>query len=66
MKTLLFGLLAITLCLFMNFIDKTYKKDKLPKVDLPEEYKLISKDNTKPTIMVAYYKGNTIIFGFKH
>lgn len=66
MKALLFTLLTITLCLFMSFVDKTNKKEKLPKIDLPEEYKSISKDSSKPTTMIAYYKGNTIILGFKH
>lgn len=66
MKALLFTLLTITLCLFMSFIDKTNKKEKLLEFDLPEEYKLISKDSSKPSIMIAYYKKNTIILGFKH
>ena len=37
-----------------------------PKIDLPEEYRLISHDANHPDTLTAYYKDGVLILGFKH
>jgi len=36
-----------------------------PKIDLPEEYKLISNQPSKPDTLTAYWKNDTLFIQFK-
>ncbi len=65
MKTKLKAALLTVLALSMLIVCGTITK-KEPRVDLPEEYPLISNDSLDQTLMVAYQKDGVIHLGFKH
>lgn len=59
----LYGLLLIVLGIFVLGIPN---KDKPLTIDLPEEYKLISKDKNKPDTLLGVISNDTLHITFKH
>lgn len=64
-KTIVISILLIgcgVALYFFGFMVNLMGKGKQPKVELPEEYKLITKD----TPIQGYYRNDSLIIEFKH
>jgi hypothetical protein len=59
------GLGFFVLALYYNFF-KLIPDKGFTYIEYPEEISQVSKDSTRPSIMVAYQKGNTLYLGFYH
>lgn len=60
-------MIKVVIFLFIGLVITLMMQPHLPKIDLPEEYQLISHDSTHPEQLVGYYdKDNVLHIGFKH
>lgn len=60
MKDFIF--ISVTIILIVLLSLSILHNIRSPKIDIPEEYKLITKD----TPIQGYYKNNTLVIEFKH
>lgn len=61
----LLNIIAVIAILIIFALIVTINKQKSPIIELPEEYKLISKDSLIPDTLIGYYINDTLIINFK-
>lgn len=54
---------AIIISVLLCYISADKNNEK--RIDLPEEYKEISKNESKPDTLLGHYQNDTLIIGFK-
>lgn len=59
------NLLVCTVCTIMGIMFGFTLKSNNPKIDLPEEYKEISKDHYKPDTLLGFYIDDKLYIEFK-